>query len=1671
MSQPAAALDTPATTVAPFVPDPDAVEAVRQTYLRGRYLDAWEMARGIGPLATWRGPAGRVMAGRLANNLGAPRLGSTLHLRAAREHPDEPYAVYYGAMAVRSRRGALAAWQLIRRVPADHPVQRLADWQAMVAGVLALLHDADGAERAIARALELDPEHPWVHVERCSVLEELDRYPEALEAARRSLELRPWFRPGVQAAAHVLVLLDRPDEALDLLAEAGRHLQAGSVHGQRAVALLHQQKRPVEALAALDEFERLSPLLEEGGRRWLAGLRSDAAYAAGDIEGAIRHARGGGGFHQALAERLEAASRDGAAPARVELDLPFVRQHQDTCAPASIAMVCAYWKMPVDHLELAAEICYDGTPSHAERRWAEDRGWRVRDFTLTWDAARALLDRGVPFTLATVGTTTAHLQVVAGYDARRGVLLVRDPKHPGTTEFVVEPLLESHASTGPMCMALVPAAEAHRLEGIDLPDAARRDRFYALQRALVDHDRARAAALLAELEQDDPEHFIALRARISLCAYDADVAGQLACADRLLQRFPDDEPLRLWRVGLLGDLGRRDERIEALRAMSAKPADPVVWQRLACELAVDGRTHAEARHLLRRCARFRPHDPPVLATLADLLWDAGRRDEALDAYRFASCQGDKSEGYARAYFSAARALGRADEALALLRGRFARLGDRSGWPARSLCWALEELGAPDEAAAALDEARARRPDDGDLALYAADVAARRGDIARAEALLEEARPRVHAGDWRRAAAHLAANRGDPQRALALWREVVEASPLDVGAHEQVAHLLAEVEGPAAACEHLRAAAARFPHHVRLQHLWLEWLRDVDPLGAEAPLMDLLARQPNDAWARREAALLRRDQRRWDEALEHAALACELDPAHAGSWGIRGEIAHQAGRRAEAVAWLRAALERGIDLSLAIVALVECHEDPAERRDALDWVLAQALRQASSGRGLFTWRRMAHEALGLERTVELLRAARDERPDRWDAWSVLVDALAQAGRLDEARQVAEEATRRFPLRATLWLDAARVHRLAGDEVGRRRALERAAEVDPEHGAAARLLAETLQRQGELSRARALLERAAARAPLVAMNHGYLADVLWEMGEHERALERIERALRIDPGYGWAWGQLRDWSARRGDPARAERLAREIARQRPHEPRSWVRLARLIDGPGRLDEQLDALRRALEIDPRHVPAHDLQAELLAEAGRFDEALAACHPAPWTAESPPIELRGRLAWVWAEQGDLERAQAIMTEALAEAPDYAWGLRQLLGWLRRTRGPDYLPCAERLRALDPEDPVAWGYLADARLEAGDRAGAKEALHRALDLGPDYVFGGRLLLDLALEDRTVRDAERAIEALRSAGAVALAHAGAARLAALRRDRAGAVAAFEALCALPGDQAPEPDVLRPALDALVGAGWGDDAERALRVSVAQGGEAVAELFAARAGAAGRWEELEACVLATPLDARPHAAVAWLAQLADHGQNRRVRRAIREHREWLRADDRTWGITGYALHAIGDSRETAAWLADWRARQGVRPWMLANLALALRALRREAEAREVHEAAIALAPDGATTRHHAWLAVDAAAAGDADRAARHLDALPPDLEAYDAFLAAIARATLDALARGPGGRVGPVRRAFVAARLANPGYAQDPLLARAHAACVWRAARAGGGFLLGWLWRWLVLHLG
>ncbi|HET9552619.1 MAG TPA: hypothetical protein VFP50_06580, partial [Anaeromyxobacteraceae bacterium] len=100
--------------VAPPDEAPALLDAVRETYERGLYLQAFRAAAPLGPLAGWPGVEGQLLAGRLAYQLGAPALAARLHLRARRRHPASGEAWLWAHRAAIGRLGPYAVGARLR---------------------------------------------------------------------------------------------------------------------------------------------------------------------------------------------------------------------------------------------------------------------------------------------------------------------------------------------------------------------------------------------------------------------------------------------------------------------------------------------------------------------------------------------------------------------------------------------------------------------------------------------------------------------------------------------------------------------------------------------------------------------------------------------------------------------------------------------------------------------------------------------------------------------------------------------------------------------------------------------------------------------------------------------------------------------------------------------------------------------------------------------------------------------------------------------------------------------------------------------------------------------------------------------------------------------------------------------------------------------------------------------------------------------------------------------------------------------------------------------------------------------------------------------------------------------------------------------------------------------
>ena len=1573
---------------------------IEQLVDRGLFLQAHTAAAPLGDYGGWQGAEELALASRMVGHLGAARRADALACLAYRRQPQAVQSRLRRARYLLSRRGHYRAWQFCQSLAGwviEDLAQR-AEWLAFQAYVHALLRDFERSAELLAQMDALAQDDPWLEMERSYCLEQEDRYADALAVCQALLARLPDYRAAQQQAARLELQLGREDEALQRLRSAASRLEHGGLCAQLAELLIERGELD-EAERWLARVEDCSPLMDASLRSWLAARRCDISCLRNDCGAARTQALAvGWPFYTALAERLETAQGE-----RRVLPVSFVRQHHMTCVPATLTALAAYWQRPVAHLELAEEICYDGTPFHAERAWAERNGWWVAEFRVDWPIARALIDRGLPFTLTLQYTGSGHLQAVVGYDEPRGTLLIRDPAQPHFGECAALGLIESQASSGPRGMLLLPPEELHRLDGLELPERELWDLYYQLNSALEAHHRDQACAAVEQLQALAPGHRLSLQAQRALAWYDGRSNEYLEVTERLLELYPQDANLILAKAGMLAQLQSREVQLQWLAQHGGQAdSDPGVAVRYAGLLAEDGRQAELAREVLRRVLRQAPAQAEAWNALASLRWGEGLREEACTLYRIAACLNGFHEGYASQCFRALRCLGRTEEGLHFLEQRRQRQGHLAAGPNLTLIEHLEELERTSEAEQALRQALARRPQDAELLLFAADFFGRLGETARSAEHLARAESLSKRSQWLRAAVlHAQRNGDEPGTSLAWSREAAECEPLNLSAQRLHVQLLRQVEGEAAVDAYVAALRERFPCHGGIGELAVERAQRQSLAAAEQALWQLLEGQPQQAWGRRELAICLARQGRLEQALEQARLVCSIDPDSSNTWSTLAFVLLQDGQREAARDAAREALRRSVDNDYPISFLIDGSASREEALASLALIHAELVQQVTFGDGWMNYQRVACGLLEDATLLEQLEEALNVRPDLWQLWSTVARQHARMHNIEQARHLLQAARERYPLLPRLYLEQAELQRSQGQLEESLATLEQSFRINPLWTASVRLYVDVLLEQGNaLERAEQILRRVLARTPDNLELRSYLAYVLGEQAQFVEAAAQAEQVLLEEPADGWAWNQLGRYCAQLQQPQRPRELAQELVRRRGGDADAWMALADIEEAS---EDREKALRNVLRVAPRHRRANEQLAELLLGEQRFEE-LHALLAAPCWAGVLPAELALFQARALRAQGELDTAVAHGRELLARHPDFHEGWRELGDWLEQKEDfPGYVEAARQLVRIEPRKPVSLGYLGHALHLNGQLEEALPLYQQAYELDAHYLFAGLSAYDLALQLERREGLRELLERLLTVSSRPDVLLRGLRLARTQDDGELQRRVMRLLCS----EAQAEDCWKETLELLDHTGRDSLLQQLLEEGALAGNlhwRAAQHWLVQEETRWGFGNLMRAFRRALPADTQHSCKRALLDLLAGRENcNRQLQECLNASRSAIAEDPQTWAMASYTLLSHKRYEQMFAWLGDWSQRPDLPSWGLDNLAVALRHRGRDTEAADVSRRSLEREPGNVDAM--LWLAGDAADSGDPVRVREWLARLPaePALRPFFAALQAVLEA--------------------------------------------------------------------
>ncbi len=218
---------------------------------------------------------------------------------------------------------------------------------------------------------------------------------------------------------------------------------------------------------------------------------------------------------------------------------------------------------------------------------------------------------------------------------------------------------------------------------------------------------------------------------------------------------------------------------------------------------------------------------------------------------------------------------------------------------------------------------------------------------------------------------------------------------------------------------------------------------------------------------------------------------------------------------------------------------------------------------------------------LEEIARLFSAALALRPNDPHALVDLAATLTERGQLEDARALAERAEAIDAGYPRLWLMLASLRELTGDVAGALEAARKAATRLPDSGMAQILLANQERRAGRLEAARVACERALVLAPALAAAPRALGVIHMDEGCVGAAIGRFRQALELDAGDPEIWYHLGLALSEIRDGVAAEAAYRKAVELRPQYAEAWCNLGSVLANAGRFDEGIAALRRGAEI----------------------------------------------------------------------------------------------------------------------------------------------------------------------------------------------------------------------------------------------------------------------------------------------------------------------------------------------------------------------------------------------------------------------------------------------------------------------------------------------------------
>lgn len=589
--------------------------------------------------------------------------------------------------------------------------------------------------------------------------------------------------------------------------------------------------------------------------------------------------------------------------------------------------------------------------------------------------------------------------------------------------------------------------------------------------------------------------------------------------------------------------------------------------------------------------------------------------------------------------------------------------------------------------------------------------------------------------------------GRLDEAIQAFTRAVTAKPDFAEAHYQLGLIYREKSDPTTALAYFNQAAAHDPKNLEALRNRAEMCaaleRDEDALETWE---QVLALEPNDPTAPREAGIRRYRRADYERAIPLLRRASDLEPERIELLALLGLSSFRAQDLPGARNALSDFLRKGGDSPMARKCLAEALAGTGDLIRATD-VARDGIEKFPDDVPLWhTFGRLLAERGQLEAAVAALeRASIESTPELHATFG---HVLLRLGRHADAVTQLREAGRLGGLRVPDVVALGEAYLGSGELVPAVDELERAVRLDGANAKAAVLLGHAYLGVGRERDALSMLRRAEQLGDSNEALLLVIAELQEKLNLNDEALATFGRVLSSNATSVPALFGVGRRVLALGHPDDAIDPLKEAVRLAPEHADAQIALGRALVTVGRHVEASDALKRYVELRPHDLTARMELARSLRAVGRADDAIPVLEAATDLAPANGTAFR-ELGAVYAEAKQLEPAIDAYERAVQIAPQDGIALEQLARQLFRSQYYDRaLQTATRALDTRPNDPVIHRLRGQIHVEKGEDHKARGELERAYFLDP---HNRELAKEVGLVLARLGNADKALPHLASA--------------------------------------------------------------------------------------------------------------------------------------------------------------------------------------------------------------------------------------------------------------------------------------------------------------------------------